>query len=37
MFGNMGHENFISDEFPSGYFPDMNIQNNNGLGTNIFM
>jgi len=23
--GNMGHENFIVDEFPSGCFPDMNI------------
>jgi hypothetical protein len=31
----MSHENFVLDEFPSGYFPDMNIQNNNILGTNV--
>lgn len=33
----MGHENFIIDEFTSGYFPDMNIQHNNILGTDVFL
>jgi hypothetical protein len=35
MSGNTDHENFLFNEFPSGYLPDINIQNNNVLGTDI--
>lgn len=31
----MGPENFIVDEFTSGYFPEMNIQHNSILGTDV--